>query len=301
MKQEIYDLPVKYAVLELKELGGWLENYNNVTRGFIVSKCYLKKSSIEYFGYGMKEEKYDVIFPFTDFLEFKTSLKKYNYKLYKIYFELAQMIIQSGNWNLAAEYLRKILDDVDEDCQEYHYYKALAYQDLSNILSGQLFLDESIRYASDGIEDIREALLKYPQNSENLKMVEELLIERLAICQLFSGDINSAVITQEQAYQKALARNNSYTKLRIEYEKGDVLLHKNLTEGIKILEQKYQESLNCDMLFVEEPSLIHAMELVGKLLKAWHETDLSACVSERQGHGWKQSRLVLSINCGHEN
>ncbi|MCI8467253.1 MAG: hypothetical protein HFI08_03605 [Bacilli bacterium] len=79
MKQEIYDLPVKYAVLELKELGGWLENYNNVTRGFIVSKCYLKKSSIEYFGYGMKEEKYDVIFPFTDFLEFKTSLKKYNY------------------------------------------------------------------------------------------------------------------------------------------------------------------------------------------------------------------------------
>jgi hypothetical protein len=203
-------------------------------------------------------------------------LKKYNYKLYKIYFELAQMIIQSGNWNLAAEYLRKILDDVDEDCQEYHYYKALAYQDLSNILSGQLFLDESIRYASDGIEDVREALLKYPQNSENLKMVEELLIERLAICQLFSGDINSAVITQEQAYQKALARNNSYTKLRIEYEKGDVLLHKNLIEGIKILEQKYQESLNCDMLFIEEPSLIHAMELVGKLLKAWHETDLSA-------------------------
>ena len=83
MKQEIYDLPVKYAVLELKELGGWLENYNNVSRGFIVSKCYLKKSSIEYFGYGMKEEKYDVIFPFTDFLEFKTSLKKYNYNKLK--------------------------------------------------------------------------------------------------------------------------------------------------------------------------------------------------------------------------
>ena len=186
------------------------------------------------------------------------------------------MIIQSGNWNLAEEYLRKILDEVDESCQEYHYYKALAYQDLSNILSGQLLLDESIRYASDGIEDVKEALLKYPQNSENLKMVEELLIERLAICQLFSGDIDAAVITQEQAYQKAVARNNSYTKLRIEYEKGDVLLHKNLTEGVKILEQKYQESLNCDMLFVEEPSLIHAMELVGKLLKAWHETDLSA-------------------------
>lgn len=30
------------------------------------------------------------------------------------------------------------------------------------------------------------------------------------------------------------------------------------------------------MLFVEEPALIHAMELVGKLLKAWHEPDLSA-------------------------
>lgn len=204
-----------------------------------------------------------------------TILKKYNYKLYIIYFELAQMIIQSGNWNLASEYLKKILDGIDEDCKEYHYYKALAYQDLSNILSGQLLLDESINYASDGIEYVREMLLRYPKNSENLNMVEELLIERLAICQLFSGDIDSAVITQEQAYQKAVARNDSYTKLRIEYEKGDVLLHKNLTEGIKILEQKYQESLNCDMLFVEEPSLIHTMELVGKLLKAWHETNIS--------------------------
>lgn len=260
--QQDYDVNLSFCYISLCFLRKKID-YNDICQSIIVLQKEIKNNKD-------KKAIYEYLCKIPDSI-----LRKYNYKLYKIYFDLAQMIIQSGNWNLAAEYLRKILDEIDEDCQEYHYYKALAYQDLSNILSGQLLLDESIKYATDGIDDVREAMLKYPQNIANLEMVEELLIERLAICQLFSGDIDSASITQEHAYQKAVDRNDSYTKLRIEYEMGDVLLHKNLTEGIKILEQKYLESLKCNMLFAEEPSLIHAMELVGKLLNAWRETDLS--------------------------
>ena len=260
--QQDYDVNLSFCYISLCFLRKKID-YNDICQSIIVLQKEIKNNKD-------KKAIYEYLCKIPDSI-----LRKYNYKLYKIYFDLAQMIIQSGNWNLAAEYLRKILDEIDEDCQEYHYYKAFAYQDLSNILSGQLLLDESIKYATDGIDDVREAMLKYPQNIANLEMVEELLIERLAICQLFSGDIDSASITQEHAYQKAVDRNDSYTKLRIEYEMGDVLLHKNLTEGIKILEQKYLESLKCNMLFAEEPSLIHAMELVGKLLNAWRETDLS--------------------------
>ncbi len=259
--QEDFDINLSFGYLSLCFLRKKVD-YHDVCQSIIVLQKKIRNSKD-------KKTIYEYLCKIPN-----TILIKYNYKLYKVYFELAQMIIQCGNWELAAEYLRKILNGIDEECQEYYRYKALAYQDLSNILSGQLLLDESIKYASDGIDEVREALLKYPQNGGDLEMVEELLIERLAICQLFSGDIDSAAMTQEQAYQKAVARDDSYTKLRIEYEKGDLLLHKNLTEGIKILEQKYIESLSCNMLFVEEPSLIHAMELVGKLLKAWREMDL---------------------------
>lgn len=260
--QEDFDINLSFCYLSLCFLRKKID-YNDICQNIIVLEKEIRNNKD-------KKTIYEYLCKIPDAI-----LKKYNYKLYKVYFELAQLIIQCGNWNLAEEYLRKIVDEIDEDCQEYHYYKALAYQDLSNIFSGQLLLDESIKYAKDGIDDVREAKLKHPKNRENLEMVEELLIERLAICQLFSGDIDSASITQEQAYQKAADRNDSYTKLRIEYEKGDILLHKNLTEGIKILEQKYQESLSYNMFFAEEPSLIHAMELVGKLLKAWRETNLS--------------------------
>lgn len=202
-------------------------------------------------------------------------LRKYNYSLYQIYFDIAQIIIQSGDWMQAKEYLKRIVYEINATDQEYFYYKALAYQDLSNISSGQLLLDESINYALEGLQCVKEALCKYTQNNDSLKRAEELLIERLAICQLFSGDLKAACITQENAYKKALFRNDSYTILRIAYEKGDILLHLDLLKGIKVLQEKYKESLNYNMLYEEEQALIYTMALVGKLIRFWKEANLS--------------------------
>ena len=33
--------PIKYAVEELKVDGGYVYDYNDITKGFIVSKCYV--------------------------------------------------------------------------------------------------------------------------------------------------------------------------------------------------------------------------------------------------------------------
>ena len=56
-------------------------------------------------------------------------------------------------------------------------------------------------------------------------------------------------------------------QLRIDYERGGTRLHTNLKDGIQRLKNRYIESLECETLFEEEPALIHAMLLVGKLLK----------------------------------
>ena len=198
-------------------------------------------------------------------------LNQYEYKLYVVYFDLAQIIIQSGNWIYAKEYLHKIVSEFElKDC-DYFYYKALAYQDLSNISSGQLLMDEAINFAETGLESIKTALSIYGESCENLKRAQELLLERLAICQLFSGDLKVALATQNEAFNSAVTRGDAYMKLRIDYERGGTYLHTDIDNGISILHDKYIESLKFEMLYEEEWALIHTMELVGKLLRAQND------------------------------
>lgn len=75
MNKEKY--PIKYAVLELKEEKGWIgsADYQNITRGFIVSKCYVKETSIKYLADGSNKISHEVVFPFRDLRTFKLALR----------------------------------------------------------------------------------------------------------------------------------------------------------------------------------------------------------------------------------
>ena len=73
MNKEI-NYPIKYAVLELKERGGWSVGYKDITQGFIVSKCYVIESSIIYNADGSYKTIHRVVFPFSDIAAFKDSL-----------------------------------------------------------------------------------------------------------------------------------------------------------------------------------------------------------------------------------
>ena len=74
MNREI-NYPIKYAVLELKERGGFLVGYQDITQGFIASKCYVVGSSIKYKKDGSCEISHSVVFPFKDIEMFKNSLR----------------------------------------------------------------------------------------------------------------------------------------------------------------------------------------------------------------------------------
>lgn len=68
--------PVKYAILELKEQGGWLVGYENITQGFIVSKCYVVGTNIKYYSNGENEIIHKVVFPFKNISDFRVSLQR---------------------------------------------------------------------------------------------------------------------------------------------------------------------------------------------------------------------------------
>ena len=65
MSKEI-NYPIKYAVLELKKRGGWSVGYEDITQGFIVSKCYVVESNIIYHSDGKNKVTHKVVFPFED-------------------------------------------------------------------------------------------------------------------------------------------------------------------------------------------------------------------------------------------
>ena len=90
--QKNFDINLSFCYISLCFLRKEID-YNDVCQKIVALQKEIKNNKD-------KKTVYEYLCKIPD-----TILKKYNYKLYKIYFELAQMIIQSGNWNLAAEYL----------------------------------------------------------------------------------------------------------------------------------------------------------------------------------------------------
>ena len=63
MKEKV-NFPIKYAVLELTQSGGWMVDYKDITKGFIVSKCYVIEDNIIYDSDGNSKIVHKVFFPF---------------------------------------------------------------------------------------------------------------------------------------------------------------------------------------------------------------------------------------------
>ncbi len=70
--------PVKYAVLELKEVGNCSQGWKDITKGFIASKCYVVESKTIYSKDGSSKTFHKVVFPYKDFKTFKMLLNARN-------------------------------------------------------------------------------------------------------------------------------------------------------------------------------------------------------------------------------
>ena len=69
--EKVLNYPIKYAILELKTKGGFIHNFEDITVGFIVSKCYVVNQNIRYYEDGSSKTTYHVVFPYNDIHNFK--------------------------------------------------------------------------------------------------------------------------------------------------------------------------------------------------------------------------------------
>jgi len=75
MENEELKYPIKYGVLEIKEEGNWENGFVDITKGYIVSKCYVVESNTKYYADGKSKETYSVVFPYQDINVFMESIK----------------------------------------------------------------------------------------------------------------------------------------------------------------------------------------------------------------------------------
>ncbi len=66
--------PKKFAVLEVRERCGWEAGYEEKTRGYVPSICYLLQTSTKYLPNGDQKQSHQVVFPFNDYRGFKLGL-----------------------------------------------------------------------------------------------------------------------------------------------------------------------------------------------------------------------------------
>ena len=76
---------IKYAVQELKVEGGFLEHYEDITKGFIISKCQVLEDRKVYYSEDNFTHKYIVCFPYSRFYDFSKWVSKNN--SFKYYYE----------------------------------------------------------------------------------------------------------------------------------------------------------------------------------------------------------------------
>lgn len=67
--------PIKYAVEKLTVSGGYINGFEDITEGYIVSKCYVADTKVSYYHGTEPKVTHEVVFPFRKFERFKLYLK----------------------------------------------------------------------------------------------------------------------------------------------------------------------------------------------------------------------------------
>lgn len=201
-------------------------------------------------------------------------LKKYEMVPCEIKYNLCESILLTGDWRLAKKYFLELVKTNNSEQLYEIYYVALSYQDLSNISSGELLLDESLMFADKGLEMIENATLMFGEENipDFLMQARDMLIERKAICYEFSGNLDKALELQKKAFENATLRKDNYVMLRVRYEREGTNLHINLDKAVEQLNVCYNEACSMSMLFHEEEVLIKTMELLGRTKQLYSAT-----------------------------
>ena len=171
------NFPIKFAILELKETGGYITNYKDIVRGYIVSKCWVVESSIKYFSDGNSKLFHKVIFPYKDLNTLKTALRNNDE-----YIGERVTINYDCNYNLCpVDVVSELFD---------------SYEDAKNIAEAKN----------------QEMKNNIALNKQTLFDYEHEFVEQLSICQLFEK--LALLKTEDMTITESINQENGFPLLK---------------------------------------------------------------------------------------
>lgn len=190
---------------------------------------------------------------------------------YQLLFLLCESYLREGSWQEGANCLKQLLElprgkDMDE-----LLIHIKAYQELANILADQLFFEQAVQEAQNGLELVEVCLVSYSgsisrNQHDQLCVQQEKLLARLAVCHWFAGDVSRGLALQRQCYGLAVARKDPYSAGHVLYEIGTLAFHFHLEAGLAIIETVLRQCSEIPSLEQYERTLIETQYLMGRLL-----------------------------------
>ena len=173
--------PIKYAVLELKKSGGWSVGYEDITQGFIVSKCYVVESNIIYHSDGGSRVTRKVVFPFEDISCLEVSL-------------------MNGKQNIGEENIPSY------DACNRPYPVNMVADLFDSYEEAKIIAEEKNEMCRNNL--ILEVIMEEPKWKEKFEILKQEFEKRLELCNLFERLVLEATedmkISEQESFAKIL-------------------------------------------------------------------------------------------------
>jgi len=140
--------PIRYALMPIIERGGFVDDYRDITRAYIVSKCYIISETVRYLENGKRTTTFEVVFPY-QYPDLKHQVPKH---------------ISETCTN--AILVNQVFDNFED---------ALVVADISN--TKLKYRNSHISGSKDWIEKVKEDQMKFDKDLEKYKKIEQMILE----------------------------------------------------------------------------------------------------------------------------
>lgn len=176
-------------------------------------------------------------------------------------------LMRAANYTSSEEYAQKLynlpIESIkDEASWRYHL---LACQQLSNIAASKLYVGQAISYAEKGSAQLSSLEQRNGSLNESLRKMKAALESRLAVCHLFAGDKERALVLHKALCQKP-GTDDAYVLAKLGYEYNGILLHEEPEQAVKELKDLYTKAKAMPEMYPTEFYLIDVMRMVGDLI-----------------------------------
>lgn len=298
MQQKIYDYGVVekfiYHSAESKQPLSGIGKIRLMLLKDIKSDLYMELIFDEIITYLRKSEKTFEQYALLQLLEEipLNILQKKGYFLHKIYRFLIDGAMVIANYNEAKKYIYK-LSELNDVSKEYFLNLVYARKMLSNINGLQMEMDDAISVGMDFISTMDDFFDRYNFKADNLQKEYILLYDRVAIEYYMAGQYQQSAEYHKQALAFLEPLNDMYVKYHILYEQGVRELHKDISLGIRHIEDSLNNIPIYDfMTETQEKDLILGDLLMGRLLESTNEMQIDAIKKQASERCNKLATLI---------